>query len=532
MKKIIKKSVYVSVFLFVFSGIISCEKDFTDIRTTIITNNVFSTDNVLVDIEIENKEVDRFRTDNINLSTGQYGQYLLGVYNNANYEKLEASILSQVQLPSSHKYTNETYGADTTVISTIDTVFLKLPYQATLTENDASDPTYSLDSIFGNQEMAFTLNLYQSDEYLSTLDLSDPTQISNYFSDDPFQTIGSPLNSVIDYPFTPNKNDTTFTIKRRLSDSNQYDIDTIKITTSSSDVPLPFARIPMDEAKFKAILFDKYESAEFSSQDAFNNYFRGLILEATGADGSLISFDFNNRVGAVFNPSIEVYYTNTVVKGGTQIIDTIKKNNSFPLSGIRRSHYNMGASPSISNEQIKIQGTAGSEGSISLFGVDSDSNGIPDQLEELRLENVLVNDALLTIYVDQSVDPVLAPERLFLYKEENVENASPPRQPILSHIKDVFTEASTFGGYLETDGDGKMKYTFRISDYISDLLSSETDYNPKLSIKALNSTDLILSDTIFRPYNWNPKMVTLLNESSTNGAEKAELKISFSKKEN
>ena len=77
-----------------------------------------------------------------------------------------------------------------------------------------------------------------------------------------------------------------------------------------------------------------------------------------------------------------------------------------------------------------------------------------------------------------------------------------------------------------------MKYTFRITDYISDLLSSETDYNPKLSFKALNATDLILNDTIFRPYNWNPKMVTLLNESSTNGAEKAELKISYSKKEN
>jgi hypothetical protein len=529
-KKIIKKSAYVSVFLVVFSGIISCEKDFTDIGTTIITNNVFSTDKILVDIELENKEVDRIRTDNINLSTGQYGQYLLGVYNNASYEKLEASILSQVQLATNLQYTDETYGADTTVVSTIDTVFLKLPYQATLTENDASDPTYSLDSIFGDQEMAFTLNLYQSDEYLSTLDLEDPTQISNYFSDEEFLTTGSPLNSVIDYQFTPNKNDTTFIVKRRLSDSNLYDVDTIKITTTSSDVPLPFARIPMDEAKFKTLFFDKYESAEFSSQDAFNNYFRGLILEATGDNGALISFDFNNRVSAAFNPSIEVYYTNTVLIGGTQVFDTIKKSNSFPLSGIRRSLYKMGSSPSISNEQIKIQGTAGSEGSITLFGAaDTDDNGVPDQLDELRLKNILVNDALLTIYIDQSVASDFAPERLYLYKDY----VNPNSQAIVqSHLKDVFTGASTFGGSLETDDDGKMKYTFRIPDYISELLNSETDYNPKLSIKALNTTDLILNDTIFRPYNWNPKMVTLLNESSTNGDKKAELKISYSKKEN
>ena len=64
----------------------------------------------------------------------------------------------------------------------------------------------------------------------------------------------------------------------------------------------------------------------------------------------------------------------------------------------------MGPSPSISNEQIKIQGTAGSEGSITLFGAaDTDGNGVPDQLDELRLKNILVNNALLTIYVDQTV---------------------------------------------------------------------------------------------------------------------------------
>ena len=136
MKKSIKKSIAISIFLVVFSGIISCEKDFTDIGTTIISNNVFSTDKILVDIALENKEVDRIRTDNINLASGQYGQYLLGVYNNASYEKLEASILSQVELATNLQYTDKSYGADTTIVSTLDTVFLKLPYQATLTENE------------------------------------------------------------------------------------------------------------------------------------------------------------------------------------------------------------------------------------------------------------------------------------------------------------------------------------------------------------------------------------------------------------
>lgn len=525
MKNIIKKSVYVSGLLFIFSGIISCEKDFTDIGTTIIKNNVFSTDNVLVDISIENKPVESFRADNISLEPGQY---LLGVYNSTDYEKLEASILSQIAISSTLKYSDTVYNADTTYVSTIDTVFLKLPYQATLLENTSSGPVYQLDSVFGDQDEAFTLNLYQSDEYLTNLNPQDPTKVNEYFSNDPFQLTGSELNSEVNYQFIPNKNDTVFVVKRTLSDGNLYDKDTIKLSTTNSDVPLPFARIPLDEAKFKAIFFDKYESSEFSSQDAFNNYFRGLILQATGSDGSLISFNFNNLSNTTFNPSIEVYYTNTVIKGGTEILHAVKKNNSFPLSGLRRSLYKMEDKVYPVNEQIKIQGTAGSEGTITLFGADNDNNGIPDQLEELRARNVLVNDALLTIYIDQDVDTTLAPDRLYLYKDGV--NAS--SQPALAHIKDVFTESAAYGGFIEYVDDKKTKYNFRISDYISDLLSSEIDYNPKLTIKAFNSTDLILNDTIYRPFSWNPKAVTLLNESTINGDKKAILKISYSKKEN
>ena len=65
----------------------------------------------MVDVELENKEIDRLRTDNITLEPGQY---LLGVYNSVDYEKLEASILSQVGIPTTLKYTDEEFDtADT-----------------------------------------------------------------------------------------------------------------------------------------------------------------------------------------------------------------------------------------------------------------------------------------------------------------------------------------------------------------------------------------------------------------------------------
>ena len=91
----------------------------------------------------------------------------------------------------------------------------------------------------------------------------------------------------------------------------------------------------MKETEIKEIFLDKFDSPEFESQDAFNDYFRGLILEATGDSGNLISFDFNST-NTSLTPSLEIYYTNTVVESGVTAIDTIYKNHSFPLSGFPR----------------------------------------------------------------------------------------------------------------------------------------------------------------------------------------------------
>ncbi|MGB1283317.1 MAG: DUF4270 domain-containing protein [Polaribacter sp.] len=516
MKKIIQKSIYVGVLVFIFSGIISCEKDFTNIGTSIINNTQFSTDVELVAIEIENSPVENVQSDNISIEPGQY---LLGVHASPDYEKIEASIISQITISTGLTLVDNAYGADTTVVSTIDTVFLKLPYQATLTENTSSGPEYELDSIIGDVATAFTLNVYQSDTYLSRLNPSDPSKINSYLSDDPYQKIGSELNSEVNYPFTPNKNDTMMVVKRWLSDASLYAKDTIKYnTTATSDIPVPFARIPLDEATFKTLFLDKYESPEFETQEAFNDYFRGIILEATGNEGSLISFDFNNTI-AQLNPSIEVYYTNTVLKAGTTIIDTIKKNTTFSLAGIRRNPFKMTDRVYPANEEVKVQGAAGSEATITLFDAA--------KLAELRTKNWLINDASLTFYINQDADTTSVPSRMYLYKNELINS-----QTVLGQIKDSYSESVFFGGFLERDNGKKDRYTFRITDYISDLLSGETNYNPALRLKVFNPTDLPVSDTVFRPYNWNPKAVTLLNHSPLNGTRKAQLKISYSEKRN
>lgn len=498
--------------------VLSCEEDFTNIESNVITNNQFSTSSITLDnIIAENSPLERVQSDNLSTSLGQH---LIGVYSSLEYEKLEASMVSQVAITTGLKVQDLTYGADTTVVTKIDTVFLKLPYQVVLnTDGDA----YELDSIIGDPSKAFTLNLYRSNTYMSFYNQLEPSKINKYFSDDIFEKTGDPLNAEVDIAFKPNVNDTTLVIKRRLYDDSIATMDTLNLFSSAvSTIKIPFVRIPLNEELFKELFMDKYETGEFDSQAAFNDYFRGIIIEATGTEGSLISFSFNNTNTAL-NPTIEAYYTNTVLESGTTIIDTITKNDSFPLSGFRVNTLKMDERTYPNNDEIVIQGTAGNEGDVTLLNETI--------IEELRTNNWLINDASLSFYINTSADTTYVPDRLYLYKNNTAVNAG------FSQIKDAISEVSFGGiaGQLErvTDGDKKgqvEKYTFKITDYVSDILNGEINYTPKLRLKAFNPSDLPTTDTIFRNYSWNPKAVKLFNSTTLDLDKKPVLKISYSEK--
>ena len=525
LKEITKKSTYIGVFILFLIGVISCEKDFNDIGSSVINNTKFNTKDTILEVIITNKEIKSVRADGLALG-GTLGQYLLGVYNNPDYEKVEASIISQLVVTPGIKLVEKTYGADTTVVSTIDTVYLKLPYQATLKESNSNVADYNLDSIIGDQTKAFNLNIYQSNTYLSRLNPTDPSKANSYLSNFPYQKLPSVLNLNANYQFRPNAKDTAFLVKRKLSNGLSYRTDTITLPNRN-----PFARIPLDKNKIKQLFLDKYGSSDFATQEAFDQYFKGLYIEASGNEGSLISFSVTNS-NAALKPSLEIHYTNTVLKGGTTIIDTIQKTNSYNLSNFSNSIYKMNDGNDKTypeNGNIVLQGTGGNMANVTLFGPDTDNNGIADQIEALRKKNWLINDASLTFYVNQNIvdfDTIAIPYRLYLYKDPA------PIKP--SQIIDVFTEGqSIFGGNLELSEKKPNKYTFRITDYVSDLLANtnNTNYIPMLGLKVYNSTDgpARVTDTIVEPYSWNPKVVTLLNHDKLlNGERRAQLKISYS----
>ena len=85
MKKFLKKSKYIVAIILVLASVISCEKDFTDIGSSIINNTAFTTSSLFVDLELENSPVTKVSSGNTSVEPGNY---LLGVYASTEYEKI------------------------------------------------------------------------------------------------------------------------------------------------------------------------------------------------------------------------------------------------------------------------------------------------------------------------------------------------------------------------------------------------------------------------------------------------------------
>jgi len=123
-KKFLKKSKYIVAIILVLASVISCEKDFTDIGSSIINNTAFTTSSLFVDLELENSPVTKVSSGNTSVEPGNY---LLGVYASTEYEKIEASIISQLSISSTLQVVDDENKdvSNTTVVTTIDTAFIR-----------------------------------------------------------------------------------------------------------------------------------------------------------------------------------------------------------------------------------------------------------------------------------------------------------------------------------------------------------------------------------------------------------------------
>ncbi len=533
----------------VLIAVISCEKDFKNVGVNIVDNNLFATDKYEVaNIIAYSQNITKNRTDRLS-------RYLLGTYQDANFGTLNASIATQLKLPSP----NPDFGTN----AVIDSVLLNIPLDATLDGKiEVSDPNnpdetiqvpnYDLDSIWKSGNNSFRLKIFELGTFLNNLDPLDPSKPKQYYSDETFDKLDELYNDIIQ----PNDSDTLLVITRKkyLNDNlNPNERVIYKYDTIATDKK-PSIRIPFDNDTFKTRFQDVSGSSFFASTESFQHYFRGLYLEASLIAGgtSLIEIPINKATFTIYysETSFEDEDTNedldgngitgesNVAIGKAKYFQFALGNNIVNIfdrqyTGTPVENYLTNPNTTQGADKLYISGAAGSDAVIHLFGEDANANDIPDELETLQTKDWLINDAKLYLYVNPSNTNNPLPGKLYLYAIDSDGNKVQTYDTVTLGYQMV-------GGELVKDDNNQPKYyLFHITNYISKIINEDpsvaiTDFGVK-TIDAkdqLERTTYAALDTIMKEYNSNHKNVVINGNLPVNATDRIKLEIYYSEKNN
>ena len=351
---------------------------------------------------------------------------------------------------------------------------------------------YDVDSLIGNINASFKIKIEELDYYLRDYDPTNNFEsFQKYYSDDLFiknfsketlfdDNIEIDTNEVVifneDDPDTNDVDEST-TVKERLS---------------------PRLKIPLDNAFFQDKILDKEGSVDLLSPDNFNLFFKGLIISSYNfSDDLLMILDYSNSKIKI-NYDYDVYNDNGTADDNSDD-SVVKENKDFEilLSGNQLNLFNKDNNSqeildNVNNSENLSKGyLKGGEGVMLELDLFTDNNG-ENILNEIKSKGWLINEANLTVYVDQttinSYGGLIEPARLYLY---NIEDQT----PLIDYFIDNSTgnkesdKKTNHDGLLEYQSDKKgLKYKIRISEHIKNIVRNDS-ISPKLGLVVTSSIE-------------------------------------------
>lgn len=488
---LMKKNHVMLLLLLFITLTISCEKEFNTIGTDIIPGNHFETAATYADVFTYNRKINAVQTNGLPL-------YQLGRYSDPVYGATEAQITAQLALqvvnPTFGTYTQELEdGADTddsdlTIPEneTVTAVYLNIPFFSTLEETDEdNNRTFTLDSIYGNQGATFNLRVEELTYYLSNLDPESGFETAQqYFSDDDFSSHTGAV--LYDDMYSINEQETVI-----------YDVDDPETEENEAENVLeridPGIRIQLDPTFFQQRIIDAEGSELLANSNNFREYLRGLYISASAfSDDILMLFNLSEGTDLARRASIEIQYNYDAVDTNGTADDTsddeiITEDATFTLSLVgnvvntfTNDPYPVAVSDALNTgmnaSRLYLKGGAGTFTEIKLF----DEEGSDTNLEEIRANNWLINEANLVFYVDRTAldalpETVTEPERIYLYDMEN-------NIPLLDYFLDgttnpasPSTSKSIHGGILERDEEENgTRYKIRLTRHITNIIRNDS----------------------------------------------------------
>ncbi len=349
--------------------------------------------------------------------------------------------------------------------------------------NPASQ-VYDIDSIYGNREAQFNIKIYDLQYYLSSLDPSNNFEsLKEYYSDDDFYEKGYSSRTLYDG-----------VVKLNFEEIPVYNVEDDPLTeidelTQVNYFQSPRIRVPLDTEFFQRYIVNLEGSDNLSNQANFNDYFKGIIVKADNfSDNLYMLLDILNAQ-IFMEYSYDSYNVNETYDDTSD--DVVEKKNDFlsiPLGGVYFNLYDHGnenqtilneitsSDKNVSTEKIYLNGSK----YISKLKLFTDDNSLSEELINFKTKDVLLNEASIMIYLDESINKshnVFLPERLYLYSFNNGET-------IEDYNKDFSIDYTTtasnrnkyiFGGFLQYDsGNNPIAYKFNVTNHVSNIIRHDS----------------------------------------------------------
>lgn len=456
---------------------IACEDDFETVGAGVIAEPGFNAD--LYDeamISAETYDLPPVQTNGLPL-------YLLGVYNHPFFGEQEASILSQVSLSA----TNPTFGNE----PVIDSVILTVPYFSKEIESETEKKKYRLDSIYGNAP--FSLSVAESNFYLNQYDPgSDLQKAQKYYSN---------LGGRIEENLTGN-------ILYQNPSFIPSPAEVVEFPVNSAGerdtvLSAPAMRLRLSPQFFQTKILDKVGTPYLESVGNFRDYFRSIYIkaESTGQEGNMMLLNLDNEAAG-----ITLYYRIKVVDSQDADEDGDKEElvdayRSFELNfgGTKVNTFEQEVPQFDDEDRLFLKGGEGSMAIIELFsGLDSDNDGVSDELEMLRENDWLINEANLEFFVDRSyIGTSSEPERVFLYDLKNNRRLIDYRLDTPGKMNNMLSVSNNNHLVpLERDDDGKgIKYKIRLTQHLNNILNRDST-NVRLGLVVSQNVNLITQSAV------------------------------------
>lgn len=515
-----KKKALSIVILLSLMVAISCDKDFNEIGSDIIGNGNF----IFEKYSITNLTAISKRTGDVQSNNLPVNH--LGVYNDYEFGTTKASFVTQVALETESPIIGD--------VQQIDSVYLYVPYFNTLKET-ATDgsKTYELDSVYGFDESAtFRLNVFENGYFIRNFDPSSNFQSAQkYYTNDNAIIDSNKKSVLLNNSSNINQNENFFINDNEIliyktNGSGQYIDAAGLVLTNQGDLTLrvvkerkvPGIWLDLDKNEFQDILFGAVAKGKLLNNAVFKEYFRGLYFkteETSPGRGSMATLDFNKA-------ELKVLYKRTVYKrddSGNIVLDGSSNPDVESLTRQVLS-FKMGSSSAGCNSINLIENDFSADFNAGVSTTDGvnlylkGGNGsivyidLPvSEIESLRTENWLVNEANLTFYINTTKMGAVGqiePERIYLFDATN-------NTPILDYYLDQSTNSTDIkksklglGGIIEKSELGEkkgVKYKIRLTSLINKMINGDDDENEiiRLGLVVTENINIFNNGFIFDP---------------------------------